>query len=76
VAQADFARVMEFSHRIKGSCLMLGATLLGQVCARAEAAGTARDMPALSAVMSSFESELLRLNGYLEMFPSLGRKRP
>jgi hypothetical protein len=27
-------------------------------------------------VMSSFESELLRLNGYLEMFPSLGRKRP
>jgi PAS domain S-box-containing protein len=76
VAQADFARVMEFSHRIKGSCLMLGATLLGQVCARAEAAGAARDMRALIAVMSSFESELLRLNGYLEMFPSLGRKRP
>jgi CheY-like chemotaxis protein len=68
VAVQDFARIAEFSHRIKGSSLMLGATLLASVCARVEAAGTSRDAADLGIAMGSFEVELLRLYGYLDMF--------
>jgi CheY-like chemotaxis protein/anti-sigma regulatory factor (Ser/Thr protein kinase) len=75
VAEACFARVGEFSHRIKGSCLMLGATLLGNVCARIEAASAAGDAAALADAMACFDVESLRLNGYLEMFPSVIAKR-
>ncbi|MDB5860438.1 MAG: sensor histidine kinase [Ramlibacter sp.] len=74
-AGGNFARVTEFSHRIKGSSQMLGASLLGQACARIEAAGAARDAAGLVPAMSSFETELVRLNGYLEMFPTARAQR-
>jgi signal transduction histidine kinase/CheY-like chemotaxis protein/HPt (histidine-containing phosphotransfer) domain-containing protein len=72
---ADFAQVTQFSHRIKGSSLMLGATRLGHACAQVEAAGAARDGAQLSAAMGRFEVELLRLDEYLDMFPSAPKKR-
>jgi PAS domain S-box-containing protein len=71
VAEANFAQVVDFSHRIKGSSQMLGATLLGQACARIEAAGATRDSAGLTTAMHDFEVEVLRLNGYLDMFPTL-----
>jgi PAS domain S-box-containing protein len=73
VAPLDFARITEFSHRIKGSSQMLGATLLADVCARIEAAGADRAAADLGIAMGSFEVELLRLYGYLDMFPSIGK---
>lgn len=54
---------------------MLGATLLGDVCGQLEAAGAAGDLPKLTSNMGRFETELLRLNGYLEMFPGISVKR-
>jgi PAS domain S-box-containing protein len=75
VAAQDFAAIANWSHRIKGSSLMLGATLLADVCARIEAAGAARDAAALGIAMDSFEVESLRLSGYLDMFPNLKRER-
>ena len=76
VAQTDFVRIGQFAHRIKGSCLMLGATLLGHVCARIEVDAAAAEAAGLGAAMDSFEVELLRLNGYLQMFPSVPPRRP
>ena len=70
----DFPQLAQFSHRIKGSSLMMGATLLGQVCGRIEAAAAARDRGALSASMDLFEIELLRLHRHLEMFPTARKK--
>jgi PAS domain S-box-containing protein len=73
VAAGDAASVAQFAHRIRGSSLMLGATLLGEASGRVEAAaGHGGD---LAGLMGSFEAELLRLNGYLEMFPSLGQRK-
>jgi PAS domain S-box-containing protein len=65
-AKEDFAPVVEFSHRIKGATLMLGAGLLSEVCGRVEAAGAAGDPAGLCIAMGSFEAELLRLNAYLD----------
>ncbi|MCC2674543.1 MAG: hypothetical protein K0R58_1490, partial [Ramlibacter sp.] len=71
IAAADFEQAANSSHRIKGSSQMLGATSLGQACAGIEAAGATRDAAGLAAAMHDFEVELLRLNGYLDMFPTL-----
>ena len=71
VATADFGQVGQSSHRIKGSSQMLGATVLAQACARIEHAGEARDARELAAAMEAFEIELLRLNSYVDLFPSL-----
>ncbi|MDB5860437.1 MAG: sensor hybrid histidine kinase [Ramlibacter sp.] len=62
----DFTPVMEVSHRIKGATLMLGATRLSEACGRIEAAGAAGHPADLHVAMGSFETELLRLNSYLE----------
>jgi PAS domain S-box-containing protein len=72
---ADFAQVAQFSHRIKGSSLMLGATRLGHACGQVEAAGAACDAAQLSAAMRTFEVELLRLGGYLDLFPRVPQAR-
>jgi PAS domain S-box-containing protein len=64
--RCDFAPVMEFSHRIKGATSMVGATQLSQACGRIEAAAAARHPADLQLAMGSFETELLRLNSYLE----------
>jgi len=61
-----FSPVMELSHRIKGATLMLGATRLSQACGHLEAAGAACDPADVLHAMGIFETELLRLNNYLE----------
>jgi PAS domain S-box-containing protein len=71
VALTDFGRIAQFSHRIRGSCMMLGATLLAGVCARIEGACAGRDAADLGIAMGSFEAELLRLYGYLDMLPNV-----
>jgi PAS domain S-box-containing protein len=72
----DFVHITQLAHRIKGSSLMLGASLLGQVCERLELAAAAREPEQLVPAMSSFETELLRLNRHLETFASTRRRRP
>ena len=74
-AQGDFPQLAQFSHRIKGSSLMMGATLLGQACGRIEAAAAARDGGELATSMARFETELLRLHRHLEMFPTARKRR-
>jgi PAS domain S-box-containing protein len=64
----DFSQIMEFAHRIKGSSLMLGATLLADVCDRLEAASAAMDPAVTRTAIGHFETELLRLNRYLDTF--------
>ncbi|MDB5881026.1 MAG: sensor histidine kinase [Ramlibacter sp.] len=64
--RGDFAPVMEFSHRIKGATSMVGATQLSQACGRIEAAAAARHRADLQLAMGSFETELLRLNSFLD----------
>ncbi|MFC5498103.1 PAS domain-containing protein [Caenimonas terrae] len=76
IGAQDFARVADFAHRIKGSCQMLGALLLGEAGGRLEAAAAAHQAGELRAAMDGFEAELGRLNGYLEMFPGIRQKRP
>ena len=63
--QDDFVSVMDFSHRIKGSASMVGATRLSQACGGIEAAGAARHSADLRLAMGLFETELLSLNSYL-----------
>jgi PAS domain S-box-containing protein len=72
----DFVNVTQLAHRVKGSSLMLGASLLAQACERLEMAAAARASHELVPAMSSFETELLRLTRHLEMFPTARRKRP
>jgi hypothetical protein len=50
--------------------------LLAQACERLELAAGAHDPHELVIAMSSFETEMLRLNRHLEMFPTARRKRP
>ncbi len=66
VGRNDLARAKDFSHRLKGATRTLGATRLAQVCARIEAAGAAGDSLDIQLAMGIFETELLRLNRYLE----------
>ena len=72
----DFVHITQLAHRIKGSSLMLGASLLAQACGRLEMAAAARAPHELVPAMSSFETELLRLTLHLEMFPTARHKRP
>ena len=65
VARVDFQRAMEFSHRIKGSSLMLGAALLAEASGRVESASVAGDEAGLLEAMHGFETELVRLNLHL-----------
>lgn len=47
VALQNFAAIATYSHRIRGSCLMLGASLIAGMCACIEAVGAANDAVAL-----------------------------
>ncbi|MFC5495903.1 PAS domain S-box protein [Caenimonas terrae] len=65
-AAQDYAVVVQFAHRIRGSCLMLGATSLGEAGCRIEKAAAAGQAADLGVAMASFDAELQRLNAYLE----------
>jgi len=64
-ARVDFQRALELSHRIKGSSLMLGASLLAAASGRVEIASVARNEAGLLEAMRGFETELVRLNLHL-----------
>ncbi|MEP6790580.1 MAG: ATP-binding protein, partial [Ramlibacter sp.] len=69
-ASADFSGVANFSHRIKGACLMMGATALAAACGRVEDAGTAADAHAVQSALEGFEAQLLRLDSHLARQPA------
>ena len=64
VLESDFKGVMQFSHRIKGSTLTLGATRLAAACEKLEMATPERS-GSLQAMMMVFEAELARLNQFI-----------
>jgi CheY-like chemotaxis protein/HPt (histidine-containing phosphotransfer) domain-containing protein len=58
--------VRRLAHRIKGASQTMGAQALAEVCDRIETAGRLPDWTHVSEQMSEFESELQRLNAYLD----------
>ncbi len=66
----DFAEAMKYSHRMKGACLMLGATELAEHCRKIEAAAAARNPGELQTAMTAFEPALIQLNDYLDNLPA------
>ncbi|HEY8357621.1 MAG TPA: ATP-binding protein, partial [Ramlibacter sp.] len=66
VRREDFAQAVHFSHRIRGACAMLGATLLADASAMVQESAATRHAVDVHASMQEFEMELLRLNNYLD----------
>lgn len=64
--EGDIPQVLISAHRIKGASLMLGAALLSATCGRVETAVAGGELTDLPGAMRRFETELLRLNNYLE----------
>jgi CheY-like chemotaxis protein len=64
-AQADYPTLLSFTHRIRGSSLMLGARLLAAACVQLDAAVEARDAGLMAEALGNFETELLRLHRHL-----------
>lgn len=57
---------LRWAHRLKGACQMIGATMLADVCERAEVAVRARDSTLIAAVVSDIDREAQRITGYLD----------
>lgn len=66
VAASDIPQVSHAAHRITGSCRMVGARDLAEVCERISVANRAHDWPAVLADMPAFHHEWARLNAALE----------
>jgi len=62
----DFPRLVHHAHRMRGACGMLGATLLASVCSAVQAAAERHQRDELDTLMGAFDSELQRLDRYLE----------
>jgi HPt (histidine-containing phosphotransfer) domain-containing protein len=48
--------LLKASHKLKGSCLNLGASELGNICARLEAKSKDNDLSLISDIMAPFDS--------------------
>lgn len=68
----DFAGATHFAHRLCGACSILGATRLARASALVQAAASAEDGPDLVRCMAAFETEVRRLDDYLD---DLGHRR-
>jgi HPt (histidine-containing phosphotransfer) domain-containing protein len=66
VKHGDLPSITHSAHRIKGACGFIGATDLASVCSMVEQAGRSGDGPAIEGLMEGFQSELERLNAYLD----------
>jgi signal transduction histidine kinase/ActR/RegA family two-component response regulator/HPt (histidine-containing phosphotransfer) domain-containing protein len=63
--EPDLDQVTHYSHRIRGSSKMLGASALAAASQAIEAAARAGDMSGVQSCLSDFERELLRLDSYV-----------
>lgn len=61
----DNKEALRCAHRLKGACRMVGATLLADVCERAERAVRAGDARLVAATIPDIEREARRITGYL-----------
>ncbi|HET9643251.1 MAG TPA: ATP-binding protein [Burkholderiaceae bacterium] len=66
VKAGEAPAVRRMAHRIKGASQTMGAQALAEVCDRIETAGRLPDWTHVGEQMSEFESELQRLNAYLD----------
>ena len=66
VKHGDLPSITHSAHRIKGACGFIGATDLASICSMVEQAGRSGDGPAIEGLMEGFQSELERLNAYLD----------
>jgi signal transduction histidine kinase/CheY-like chemotaxis protein len=63
--EPDLEKVTHFSHRVRGSCKMLGADALAAASHAIETAARAGDLTAVNSCFGDFERELLRLDAYV-----------
>ncbi|WP_048438943.1 response regulator [Caenimonas sp. SL110] len=68
-AAADFTQMALLAHRIKGGCLMLGATGLAEACSLLSLAGRAQSTANLREAMAFYDRESAALDAYLGAFP-------
>jgi signal transduction histidine kinase/CheY-like chemotaxis protein/HPt (histidine-containing phosphotransfer) domain-containing protein len=62
----NFAEITRASHRMSGSCSVIGASALAAVCKRIELASRRTDRMPLESEIQEFKVEWMRLNSYLE----------
>ncbi len=68
-AAADFSQMALLAHRIKGGCLMLGATGLAEACSLLSLAGRAQSMDNSREAMAFYDRQSAALDAYLDAFP-------
>lgn len=69
---SDFPRIALLAHRIKGACLMLGATGLAEACSLLALAGRAESDANAREAMACFDREAALLGAYLQALPDAG----
>ncbi|MES2786103.1 MAG: response regulator [Pseudomonadota bacterium] len=62
----DFDQMGRIAHRIKGACLMLGATGVAEACSLLSLAGRARSLANSREAMAFYDRESAALDTYLE----------
>lgn len=65
-AAGDTAQASALAHKLKSSARSVGALALGDLCAEIEAAGTAGEVNALSALHTRFEAEMAAVDAALD----------
>lgn len=68
-ASSDFAQIALLAHRIKGACLMLGATGLAEACSLLALAGRAHSSANAREAMAFYDRQAATLDAYLEALP-------
>ena len=66
VAAGDILQVIRSTHRMLGTCRMIGAQGIAGVCERIGHASRASDWKAVEASMGAFHQEWLCLNAYFD----------
>ena len=66
IAARDRLKIVHIAHRIKGASLSIGATRLATISESIENAGRANDLTTVELEIGVFQTELKRLNTYLD----------
>jgi CheY-like chemotaxis protein/HPt (histidine-containing phosphotransfer) domain-containing protein len=69
-ARADFMQINELAHRMKGACMMLGATNLSEACSLLAMAARAGDHAQALSGLEFFNREFQSLDQFLSTLPA------
>lgn len=75
VSDGAAGEVAKISHRLKSSCLSVGAEKAGSIFGEIEASAKSEDLPAVKSRLTEAEAELTRARGEVNALPEMRSTR-